>query len=496
MLPPRFPWARALAAALAVLPLVACSDSESPSVVNPPFEGDPEEDDPPRPPDETDPEASREKLLEALVDLEQQTSEGLRNADDKLGQALKHDPDNHSARFFLVAVRLITFFDDIAPATTDKNGDEVVDSDDSSPIAGLLQDGGVRVGDGTLTTLEAIEQDDDDLVQVPEEPLDTTPGVGEVQDLLRSLRGLLNRELATLVEIPADYSDVLTITVDEETGPEEIELDYGDVQVMVASLRLLQAGLCVATLFDLSVDLVAGDEELDAFDADVIGSVAPLRLFSGDSPANIVEDQILETTFGPRPGFLNQPDRFDSSRTFLLAEDGDETLIEWHRSLLGFFDALFALEEWTEDDDTEDDLSTAFDEETRCLYDVAEPWILDVHEALSGGDPVVDPLTTFAACDDGSVEEFDFDGGTFRFDLLFSPEPYDGRWFLPDYTLGGPPATEASFPHALENDALRDLVFDTSGQELDAEAFLRLWNDLASLWDDGLYAIEFELEQY
>jgi len=410
-------------------------------------------------------EQSAQRTSEAKTNLDDQSSQGLAQALALLEEAVDLDPANDEARMLLGAIRLPAFLDDnrFDPSPTTLGGEG-----EGSTLAHLLARAGIDLhGDSIFDFLEGTA----DPIGTPEELSDDTPTLGELQTLVRDeLLPVLRAAEADLSAVSEDFSRSIDLF------GRTIELDYGDAEVLAAGLRALEVQLLLFVIFDLDADLDA----LANYDKGGAPLDHPYRLFTGESPDDIVEHARSRPLPGEpeRSGFLNEPDTLASRRTFRPAAGADELFDDLRVALISLVKHAQAGAAYEEDADSSDDLFVVTGEDA-CEISLAEPWLLDLLDALQGGDPVVDAFAT-----GGGDCELALPGFTLDIDLVFDPKTYDGRPFLPDY--GGSKYTvadEGSFDHATGATDLNRMIQDLGGDPLSAAELLGSWNALNQAWD-------------
>jgi hypothetical protein len=391
---------------------------------------------------------------EVIDTLNLETPAALKVGVQDLEAILAHAPsakEHDLAHLLLGASRLALFFQDNAGGTT---------------LADLLEDMQIDLHGASLSQLLR-----DTAPTPPSDPefTDQFPLTKRFQDfgsvdLLVPLR-------ASIADFEA-VSPGWTETVDEILKFPSVEFDYGDCQLLAAALRGVEAGLQLQAVLNLQVDLY----ELDRNIPDEGQPVSSYyRTFCGDAPSNIVQGAISDSG---RKGFLNEAALLQTQDTLDTTSNAG-ALLEGARvaMLEGLLDLRRAIQ-YVEDGSSADDFLYL---EDRCGFHA--DWFSDVEVALKGADMIVVGVS-FEDCG----EFYDLPGFTLDHDIVFNPNTYGGRLFLPDYAGGATIATENSFDHVFTSTTanLPQLALDISGQQLTRIGMLDLWNLMNRAWDEGI----------
>jgi hypothetical protein len=398
---------------------------------------------------------SAAKTAAAIDQLDQQTSAGLQAAKHDLEQAIALDDGNALAHLLLGGVRIVALIDDNQMPT------------DGSPpcqLAALMDGFGIDLqGASVFDLMQDLQDgtlpDQQSLLPLP----DDSPQMGDVQAFLAGdLLDCVRQGAEDWEHVPQSFSQ--TVTLFGAT----FEVDYADARLLAAAARLAEAGLQLQAAFVLEADL----DELANWQQH--GLAMPYRLYTGDSPGNIV---IGQTTPDGRRGFLNEPVVLDTVNTFLPAPGADAAFDGVRHALAAAIHDLQAALTYVEDPNPDDDL-LALPPEILCPVGLAGPWIEDLVVAIEGGDSLVAPLSASNA--DCAIK---LPGFTFDSNLIFSSATWSGRLLFPDYPDGTTYADETSWAHLLADPAFQQIFADFGGTAPSGAYLLEVWNGLNGLWD-------------
>jgi hypothetical protein len=400
-------------------------------------------------------EQSAAQTESGLSNLNAETSEGLAQALVDLQAAVQSDPSNDLAHALLGGVRLAAWADDNRMPT---------DGSQPSALAELLAGFGVDMGGASIFELG----DDVEGGELPDPtswlPLpDDAPQLGDIQALLSGeLLSAVRQTAADWEAVTPGFSQVVQLL------GQSVEIDYGDLRLAAAAARGVEAALRLQSAWVLELDI----DELANWESN--GLAQPYRIFAGDSGANVIPGQ---TTAGGRKAMLNEMVLLDTTDTFLLAPGAQQAFDGVRGALIAALANLQAGLAYVEDPDPTDDL-LQLPPELGCPIGLAAPWIADLADALSGGDPVVAALTA-----ENAECALELPGFTLDVNVLFSTLLWDGRPLFPDYPDGTTSADESSWAHLLDDPLFQQLLADFGGDPPTGADMLEIWNAVNALWD-------------
>ena len=374
--------------------------------------------------------------------------------------ALLVDPQNDTARTLLATTQLALFLNDnvISPSTG------------CSALCALLDGFGAGQGGRNLFNFG---------LTFPTPLPANSPTGADVQtfndvDLIPVLISS-----ATLLEaVAVEFSDTV------ELFGSMVELDYGDAMVAAAALRAIQINLESTLVLETTGDIDAIASATFPLTGD--GVSYPYRIFSGDTPTNIVQGQecpITDPLAGPndtRPGFLNDVANAMTMQTFLTRPNAGAKLESLRQGLIALsMNYIAGSESIIAETDPQDDDLVTFTAEQACQNPFVVQYLQGVITALSGSGVVVIPAVTSPV---GNPCQVDLPQVTYNNTLAWEAGTYAGRPFLPDYTLSMAPQ-----PCVADVNSFPDPTFGGAFPSLDAVSLLEGWNEANRLWDTLLF---------
>jgi len=213
-----------------------------------------------------------------------QTYSGLIAANEKFKAASAADPANEAANFFYAVTRMLVF------ALEQENGPDFGIIDTLRDLFGAF--GATRNNidsvneDSPFTDLPSFNDDYD--------PPETVPGGEEV-------RGFISGPFLTLLDSTISNLDAVDDPFDitlfaDETGMEDVEIDYGDVLVFKSSLYTLKAHALIASAYDQNVpsmdirDMIAfNNADLFQIQQDLLDRYQEFLKLRGDGTALLAD---------------------------------------------------------------------------------------------------------------------------------------------------------------------------------------------------------------
>ena len=396
-------------------------------------------------------------IAAAVANLNEQSPEGLANAHTVLAGALacSNSAEYHSMAHFLISfVRVALFLDDNqvegGSSLSELLDDMHVDLHGEFLLALLLGDNTV---DPTGPELS------------PDFPHSARVQAFLSQDLANEM-GLAAQELENISD---DFSETLSGLFSLPGA----EIDYGDCQLVASSMRTLQAVLYVQAVLDMNADIYRIDSRaqlwLEAPDINPL----PFRIFCGDHPGDIVQDQWADND---REGFLNSAVCLDSLSTFDVSPEAQSLLASAQQAMLKAMDDFSRGMLYDDDDNSADD-ALYVGPDIQDAFNQASPWIDRLQEAIAGTQSFIPEGGFTYAGKYYALPSFKLDAA-----LVFNPDTYAGRTFLPNYTGTPTVATVNSFDLLFTSD-LPQLYWDLIGVQLSHQDVLEFWNYMNRGWD-------------
>jgi hypothetical protein len=414
------------------------------------------------------PPAGTQEIGAAITNLNQETSEGLVASCSALQDVLDNPAmvANHDiARFLLAGTTAGVFLDDNQPSPPPfaPKG-----SPGESKLAQLLIDMGISMpGASIFSHFDT----DGDLI----------PGVLMSSNFphLGRFQSFLSDDILMQVRISADFLEAVvpswsTIRNDLPGSIETIELDYGDCQLIASALRATEALLLIQHVIDLDLDLFKVDQDVIAWEMNP--SEVPYRLYSGDSPPNIIAD-VGHLSDSGREGLLNEPALLSTSNTLDTALGAQDRLTKIRFALAACVANFRRGMEYVEDANSADDLIYV---EDKSEYLAATPWLNELELALGLNGGFVSALVVA----DGFGVIVDLPGFQIT-PNLFAEATYAGRLMLPDYTGAPTVADENSFGGMLASN-VPGVYNALTGLTLTGADVLDMWHALNVQWDTAL----------
>ncbi len=174
------------------------------------------------------------------------TVPGLQQAVDKFKSAIQADPNDREARFFSAVSNVLL-------SVTQNSGNTVI-----TTLADLAKSFGVYRNANTSLLLSPY--DAPPMLRDKYNPPVTIPGGSQLQTFLAGpFLNLLDASLADLSIIDNQESSASTfkliLTASELHGPSPVEVDYGDILLLEASLRAMKSFILIGNAYDMNCSL-------------------------------------------------------------------------------------------------------------------------------------------------------------------------------------------------------------------------------------------------
>jgi hypothetical protein len=384
-----------------------------------------------------------EDLVDAGIDtLDEETSDALLEAIELFEDALVADPGNDVARSLLAMAEVLAFFDE-------PNTARFMGSGCGMDLDTLLDRLDIELGEGT--TIFSLLDGTAPEPMFPEGPPSDPPTGIELQSFLRcELIPLLQETAEKLEAVSSGFTHEFE---DGLLGSDPFTIDYGDAHLLAGALRGAEMALHLTCIFELAIDpeeLVDGESELLLGRSDgALGSPGwPTQLFTGDSPTDVVAEQLCEGN----TGVFNEHALLGTAGLLDASAEAQTHLDEWRAAaaqlLMNINDAVdgkVALADAGADPGLIEIDSTFI-----CAQAVWLPWLVDMVDALQGTDSSVAAVEVPEVC---GIEIY-----LPALEIpeeLFEAATYSNRPFLPTYGEGECyDVDESSFSHI--DDAIYD----------------------------------------
>jgi hypothetical protein len=428
--------------------------------------------DPPPPPiDSAGSDAAADEGIDGVNDLindlagaPENTSANLAAAHSSFQEAVSLNPDNGTARMFLAATTMSSFFEEGQASIT------------TSTLGGLLDDFGFGPTNRSLSDLASGL-----IPTTPSENFDSgTPNLGRVQDWLADeiFLELFDTVADHLEAVPESFRD--TITIDGI----DIEIDCADARMIAAQFRLAQVATLTFLAFDFDMNLEAvNDLTLVAGGTDVGEVYAPYRLyFSGPTDGwydNIDEPPGPDTHAlgaNPRGSLIGTPSAEASD--FLQATQTDRMDLARTKLQKALNDILVAgplLLGETADEREDGLISIPNNASDISSAEALLEWISPMPSALDSSVPVLIP-DVFDILNEESYPSIELSRP------MLSSTTYSGRPFLPKFNfVGGLFGLDVASEYSFDFGALSSVWTELTSQDL-----LEIYSDLSIAFESAM----------
>ncbi|MGY9014036.1 MAG: hypothetical protein ACKVG9_01845, partial [Rhodospirillales bacterium] len=241
-------------------------------------------------------------LINDLAGAPENTSANLAAAHSSFQEAVSLNPDNGTARMFLAATTMSSFFEEGQASIT------------TSTLGGLLDGFGFGPTNRSLSDLASGL-----IPTTPSGNFDSgTPNLGQVQDWLADeiFWDLFDTIANHLEAVPQSFRD--TITIDGI----DIEIDCADARMIAAQVRLAQVAALTFMAFDFDMNLTAVNDDWLVRDnlGEQTRTYVPYRLSSGGNESQATDGFVVSFNdqtgdyeylhvdgFNPRPSLIGTP---------------------------------------------------------------------------------------------------------------------------------------------------------------------------------------------